>query len=117
MRSTDACRNCGDVRELAAHGLCFACYRAQQRSAQRNERQVDRHNPAIRREHKKLFKAHSAVMGGLSDLGVGREDVMSIKRIIQPYLVPIQEFLDSVNAEQEKAEFTVHPSPPKDRSQ
>lgn len=85
---------------MAAHGLCYSCYRAEERKAEAAQRPpIDRHSPAIRREHKKLFKAIASVMGGLSDLGVGKQDVMAIKKIVEPYLAPIQEYLDSVNGE------------------
>jgi hypothetical protein len=93
---------------MAAHGLCFACYRSNGRAQQHAERQVDRHNPAIRREHKKLFSAYGKLMGALSDIGLTRGDVMEVKQIIQPYLVPIQEYLNEVNSEQQESEFTVH---------
>src|SRR5450759_1400477 len=116
MRRTDACRNCGEIRELAAHGLCFACYRADERKAEAAARPIDRHSPAIRKEHKKMFKAVAALMGGLSDLGVGREHVMAIKKIVEPYLAPIQEYLNTVNGEHESKKFTVHQPPPGDKS-
>jgi hypothetical protein len=30
-RSIKACMNCGETREIAAHGLCFRCYRQEER--------------------------------------------------------------------------------------
>jgi hypothetical protein len=119
MRRTDGCMNCGEVREIAAHGLCFACYRRQERAVDRQFANVDRHNPGVRREHKKLFRGFTSLMVGLSDLGVPNDEVLIIRRIIEPYLEPIAKFLalaseqdkveGAVNSEQKSSDvFTVH---------
>jgi hypothetical protein len=93
MRRNNGCTNCGEVREIAAHGLCFKCYRREERTADRPVDSVDRHNPGIRREHKKLFRGFTGVMVGLSDLGVAITDVLAIRRILEPYTSPIAKFL------------------------
>jgi len=104
MRRIDNCLECGEVREIAAHGLCFTHYREKQRA---NERQlppgVDRHSPGVRREQKKLFRGFTSVMVGLSDLGVSRADVLAIRRIVEPYLAPIAKFLSLPPEENEVA--------------
>ena len=92
-RKTGSCMNCGDVREMAAHGLCYRCYRADERADDQQFATVDRHNPGIRREHKKLFRGLTGVMVGLSDLGVSKSDVFAIRGIIDPYLTAIAAFL------------------------
>ena len=93
MRRSDGCVNCGDVREIAAHGLCFRCYRRNERASEQQAASVDRHNPGARREHKKLFRGFTSVMVGLSDLGVSQEHVLAIRKMIEPYLAPIAKFL------------------------
>lgn len=117
MRKTDGCVNCGEVREIAAHGLCFACYRQKERATDQQLSSVDRHNPGIRREHKKLFRGFTSVMVGLSDLGVSKNDVLAIRKSIEPYLAPIAKFLslgpeksdEFVNGEHDiEIPFTVH---------
>ncbi len=80
MRRTEGCLNCGEVREIAAHGLCFACYRRKDRASDRQLPSVDRHNPGVRREHKKLFRGFTNVMVGLSDLGASKDDVLTIRQ-------------------------------------
>lgn len=119
MRRTESCINCGEIREIAAHGLCFACYRRKERADDRRYSEVDRHAPGIRREHKKLLRGFAGVMSGLGDLGISSDDVITIRRTIEPYLGPIAKFLvvtaelsgSNVNSEQKSpAEFTVHPS-------
>lgn len=94
-RRLDACINCGETREIAAYGLCFKCYRREERADDRQFTGVDQHNPGIRKEHKKLLRSFTAVMVGLSDLGVGAGDVARIRQIIDPYLEPIAKFLVS----------------------
>jgi len=44
-------------------------------------------------------------MAGLTDLKVSRDDIMEIKAIIEPYLAPIQEYLNTVNSEQATEHF------------
>jgi hypothetical protein len=122
MRRVDGCVQCGEVREIAGKGLCFKCYRQAERAADRQFAGVDRHNPGIRREHKKLFRGFTGVMAGLSDLGVELNDAFAIRRILEPYIVLIAKFLAPA-PEQEKREtevnsernsqnlFTVHAGP------
>lgn len=92
-RKIEGCINCGDVREIAAHGLCFRCYRREDRAKERQLIGLDRHNPGIRPDHKRMFRGFSSVMTGLSDLGVSKTDVLTIRRIIDPYLDPIAKYL------------------------
>jgi|HubBroStandDraft_6_1064221.scaffolds.fasta_scaffold226220_2 hypothetical protein len=111
--------NCGEIREMAGHHLCFKCYRRDERADDRKFGGVDRHSPGIRREHKKLFRGLTGMMVGLSDLGVSNADVLRIRRIIDGYLSPIAKFLTpasasedvgvEVNGEQQPGiRFTVH---------
>ena len=121
MRRTDGCMNCGETREIAGHGLCFKCYRRDERADDRRYASADRHNPGVRREHKKLFRGFTSVMVGLSDLGISKSDVLAVRRIMEPYLVPIATFLalkgeqneSSVNSEPKLgSQFTVHTDSP-----
>ena len=118
MRRESSCINCGEIREIAAHGLCFTCYRREDRAKDRQSVVVDLHNPGIRREHKKIFRGFKSVMDGLSDLSVQRSDVMAIRHMLDPYVAPIAEFLgpapqneneSAVNGEQKSGDLlTVH---------
>jgi hypothetical protein len=91
MRKIDSCLNCGEEREMAAHGLCFACYRRHERAQDRAR--IDRHTPAMRREHKKILRGFMGVMVGLGDLGVQKADMVAIRRMLEPYVTPISQFL------------------------
>ena len=123
-RKIDGCLNCGETREIAAHGLCFTCYRREDRANDRQFAGVDRHNPGIRREHKRMFRGFTSVMAGLSDLGISKTDVLAIRRMLDPYVTSIAEFLgpapeheeveDGVNSEQKSGDlFTVHRTVPR----
>jgi|SRR6516162_3313024 hypothetical protein len=101
MRKTESCLNCGEEREIAAHGLCFRCYRKKERAGERQL--VDRHGPAIRREHKDLLRGFQSLMVGLSDLRVAASDVAKIRQLVDPYLVPIAKFLSAQPSENEGA--------------
>src|ERR1700746_665480 len=121
-RKIQSCLNCGEVREIAAHGLCFKCYRREDRAKERKFAGTDRHNPGLRKEHKKIFRGFASVMGGLGDWGVSRTAVLAIRPSLEPYLLPISSFLalapddeensSVVNGEQKSGDkFTVHTMP------
>jgi len=76
----DNCQTCKAMRAIAVRGLCYKCYRSEERSRERAT--PDRHNPGMHREHRKLFKALSSVMGGLADMGCVRDDIFDIKKIL-----------------------------------
>ncbi len=90
-RRVDNCVRCGRLSPIAAEELCYRCYRRDRRGAQ--QAVIDRHNPGIRKEQKKLIKAFAAVMGGLSDLAVRCEDILEIKGILAPYLAPVSDYI------------------------
>ncbi len=102
------CVNCKDEAVIAAFGLCYRCYREDERA--NVARKVDRHSCAIRKDHNKLFTAHTEMMRAMRRSGVNREDVRRILAIMQPYWEPIAPFLrDSVPVnEQKEKPFTVH---------
>lgn len=102
------CVNCQEEAVIAAFGLCYACYRADDRASV--ARKVDRHGGAIRKDHDKLFTAHAEMMRGMRRSKVNREDVRRILMIMQPYWEPIAPFLrDSVPVNEQKEKlFTVH---------
>jgi len=108
--------NCGEAREIAAHGLCFRCYRNDARQQQKAEAIVDRHTPGIRKEQKKLIKAFASIMSGLADLGVNKHHILEVRAIFRPYLAPVAEYLFSHDIEEPEVNsehirrnvFTVH---------
>jgi hypothetical protein len=117
-RKVSGCLNCTEVREIAAHGLCFRCYRKKEREEDRRFNEVDRHNPGIRKEHKQALRGFTNVMVGLGELRVSQDDVLEIRRVLEPYLSVIANLLTLadenqsqgvVNSEQASGEvFTVH---------
>ena len=93
MRKLESCLNCGEEREIAAHGLCFKCYRQVERTASNPARSVDRHAGAIRKEHQKLFTAYSQTITGLGKLGLSKADLHAVIQVMRPYLEPISDYL------------------------
>lgn len=85
------CVECGEERDLAGNGLCFRCY--QQRRRADDTRYVDRHNPSIRKEHERLSRGFQRMVGMFADLRVRKEDVLCIRRRLQPYFSPIADIL------------------------
>jgi hypothetical protein len=112
MRKFENCLNCGEEKYIAARGLCYKCYRAEERVRERAK--PDLHNPGMRREDKTIFKALSAIMGGLSDLRVVRDDIHDIRKILQPYIEPIMQYLEANPPQTEDLE---DPEPPPDPSE
>ena len=51
----DNCLTCNEMKAIAARGLCYKCYRAEERSRERAT--PDRHNPGMRKEHKKNIES------------------------------------------------------------
>ncbi len=90
IRKNDRCMNCGEIREIAAHGLCFACYRRNVRERER----PDAHTPQERAHHKRLLKAYSTVMQGLLEIGVRQEDALEVKAVLRPHLTAISHLID-----------------------
>jgi hypothetical protein len=104
-RRTARCETCGEPREMATTSECFACYRARRRAEQEP---IDRHNAAIRKEHRLLLTGWSKLMVALSELRVNRRDVLEIRDIVAPYVAPVREFLTL--PEREHAQVAVHSS-------
>jgi len=94
------CVECGEPREHAAKGLCFACYRRQERQS----KSVDLHNPGISRDQTKLIRAHAQVMQGLALLRVGKKHVREILTVLAPYLSPVREYIRLEDQQKSTAE-------------
>jgi hypothetical protein len=94
MRKVDVCLSCQETKEIAALGLCFACYRRVERQTKRAKNPPDLHNPAIKAKHKKILRGFANLLAALGDLGVNRADVMAIRKIIDQYVMEVQPFLN-----------------------
>jgi hypothetical protein len=125
MRRIGSCTKCGEPREMAAHGLCFRCYRTEARAGEGRLADVDRHSVAVRRERTKLFRGFLNVMVGLNELGVSEADVIVIRRMLEPCLTLVSKLLvpeteirtraADVNSERDfGAPFTVRTFPNED---
>lgn len=85
MRRLDSCINCGDEREIAAHGLCFTCYRRKERAAERAENPLG--NGWLLKDHRKAFTVVTRILTALSDCpAIEQSDRQKIQMILRPYL-------------------------------
>jgi predicted amidophosphoribosyltransferase len=89
-RRIDVCMNCQKELPIAAHGLCWTCYRREQRAAKRIH---DPHEGGLRKTHQKIVRAYAKLMSALIDLQASRADIAEVKRTLAIYLEPIRELL------------------------
>lgn len=98
-RKRNRCMNCGEVREHAAHGLCFMCYRREERQSLKDDGEavIDRHAPGIRKEQKRILRGFASVMTGLADIGAGHDQILQIRAILNPFLASVSHYLEGGN--------------------
>lgn len=102
-RRVARCEECGESREMATKSECFTCYRRREREA---EGGIDRHNLAIRREHRRLLNAYNKLMGAASELHLVRGDVHRVLAIVRPYLASVAEYLAGAGEHEHPPTFT-----------
>jgi hypothetical protein len=88
-RKVVTCMNCGEERQIAAHGLCFRCYRQKER--QQKAELLDspvKHNRQLQLAQETLIKAIAKILGGLNDAKqlLSEDDATLIRKTVQPYL-------------------------------
>lgn len=105
--------NCEEVREIAAHGLCFKCYRRVERAAERAENSIG--NGWLLTDHKKAFTIVTRILTALSDCpAIEQSDRLKIQMILRPYLDKLADCFapkakrKPVNGEQKLAVHSVH---------
>ena len=91
MRRRDGCMNCGEVREIAGHGLCFRCYRAEERASKAaggvDPLWANQGNGNLLKEQKKAFTVVTNILKNISDCPlISRDDVKQMQDILRPYL-------------------------------
>jgi hypothetical protein len=96
LRRQGACAECGESRELAAHGLCFACYRRHERERKRERSVPD--VPGLRKDQAALLKAHANLLALLGKIRVSEADITEIRRVLDRYFLPIVDHVVLVDA-------------------
>lgn len=89
MRRIDGCINCGDEREIAAHGLCFKCYRAAERAQKAAPDPVWARlgNGSLLREQKRALTIVTGILKAIADCpAIEQRDRQQIQNILRPYL-------------------------------
>jgi hypothetical protein len=87
--------NCGETNDIAAHGMCYRCYRRWQREKERQQdgQRVDRHATGRHKRETKLLNGFATTMKGLTALGVSDTDRLKIRAMLEPYLAPVKHLL------------------------
>jgi len=69
VRRLDSCINCGDEREITAHGLCFKCYRAEERARKATPDPVWARlgNGYLLREQKRALTVVTGILKAIAD--------------------------------------------------
>ena len=94
MRRLDGCINCQEVREIAAHGLCFKCYRAAERAQKATPDPVWARlgNGYLLREQKKALTVVTGILKAIADCpAVEENDRTQIQNILRPYFDKLAE--------------------------
>ncbi len=107
QRKTAPCMNCGEEREIAAHGLCFTCYRREERAGDNPWAAADKHNRGALKTQRKLRKVVTTILNAVDEGAelLMDQDVAGIRSILRPYFMRMAEGLpegksrDDVNSE------------------
>lgn len=88
-RSIKACMNCGETREIAAHGLCFRCYRQEDRKlADDLWARPDPNAKELAKTQRKTRKALMKMMEALEEIESGKlvpqETVEAWRKLLRP---------------------------------
>jgi len=81
--------NCGEVRDIAAHGLCFRCYRAKERAEKSapDPLWARQGNGWLLKEQKKALTVVTNILKNITDCPfIDEDDRKQIKSILRPYL-------------------------------
>lgn len=101
LRPIIRCGECHEFRFHAARGLCERCYKDWRRHRQRDEELllVDPHTPGISRHQRKVLKGFSETISGLEKIGASREQILEIRRLLEPNLGSVLDILKGEDVE------------------
>lgn len=108
-RKLATCMNCGEQREMAAYGLCFACYRRRERRAENPWAAAAKHERSKLKSQRKLRTAITGILNavdGVIDI-MEEEHVTAIRSACAHYLaalvsgLPSSESAPGVNSERD----------------
>lgn len=104
-RLIKVCEGCGEEREMAARGLCFKCYRREEREQNERWAKPDRHATQVRKAQRKTRNALMKILNGVDELDdanlVPESTCEQIREILHPEIDKIAGSLEAtVNSEQ-----------------
>lgn len=88
-RSIKACMNCGETREIAGHGLCFMCYRREERKiADDLWTRPDPSAKELAKTQRKTRKALMKMMDAVEEIEYGKlvpqETIEAWRKLLRP---------------------------------
>jgi len=103
-RSIKPCKGCGEEREIAAHGLCFKCYRREEREQKELWVKPDRHATQLRKAQRTTRNAWMKIWNALDEIVdanlVPESTCEQIREVLGPEIAKIAASLEaSVNSE------------------
>jgi hypothetical protein len=103
-RSIKPCEGCGEEREIAAHGLCFKCYRREEREQKELWVKPDRHATQLRKAQRTTRNAWMKIWNALDEIVeanlVPESTCEQIREILRPEIANIAGSLKApVNSE------------------
>jgi hypothetical protein len=92
MRKIDSCMNCGEERELVAHGLCARCYMAGRRETERRD---DPYRLIPERSQRRYVAERNRNLINLTKIVklvdettcLSPDHMTAIKMVVQPYIL------------------------------
>jgi hypothetical protein len=107
-RMVASCTECGEEREIVAHGLCVNCYRRKERAEENPWAKKDRHAVAVRKAQRKSRKGLLVIMNALEDLSdaaiVSADVITAMQKLIKPEVARIADALDAPEPKAEPTE-------------
>jgi hypothetical protein len=83
--------------KIAAHGLCFACYRQLERTIKRKRGAES----AVQLDNKRLLRLYVATINNLVELGLTREDILAMKKAyLDPRVSSVAVYLNTSSEEE-----------------
>jgi hypothetical protein len=88
-RKIESCNKCSEEKEIAAHGLCFACYRAEVRSRKTVQ------SPDQRKEKIRLMKLQATMRTSAVAMGFDGQELKQLDMLCAPHLDTLTDFVNS----------------------
>lgn len=113
-RTINACMNCRETREIAAHGLCFTCYRQEERREKKdlwlNPGAAAKELAAAQKKTRKALMKMMDALGELQEHGlVGQSTLDMWRSLLKPEVARIADCLTPLLSDIDEEEMPYAP--------